>query len=38
MMEKNEKIIRRIGTYFLVLGFICALQVPMFFEISDKNY
>ena len=35
-MEKNEKIIRCIGIYFLVLGFICAMNVPMFFEISDK--
>ena len=37
MMDKNEKSIRCIGTYFLVLGFICALQIPMFFEISDKG-
>ena len=36
-MTKNEKIIRCIGTYFLVLGFICALQIPMFFDISDKG-
>lgn len=36
-MTKNEIIIRCIGTYFLVLGFFCALQVPMFFEISDKG-
>ena len=36
-MTKNEIIIRCIGTYFLVLGFICALQIPMFFEISDKD-
>lgn len=36
-MTKNEIIIRCIGTYFLVLGFICALQIPMFFEISDKG-
>lgn len=35
-MEKTEKNIRRIGIYFQVLGFICALNVPMFFEISDK--
>ena len=37
MKASNEKIIRCIGTYFLVLGFICALQIPMFFEISDKG-
>ncbi len=36
-MEKTEIIIRCIGIYFLVLGFICALQIPMFFEISDKG-
>ena len=37
MKASNEKSILRIGTYFLVLGFICALQIPMFFEISDKG-
>ena len=37
MMDKNEIIIRCIGIYFLALGFICALQIPMFFEISDKG-
>ena len=36
-MKKNEIIIRCIGIYFLVLGFICALQIPMFFDISDKG-
>jgi len=36
-MEKTEIIIRCIGTYFLILGFIYALQIPMFFEISDKG-
>ena len=36
-MTKNEIIIRRIGTYFLVLGFFCAFQVPTFFDISDKG-
>ncbi len=37
MKASNEKSILRIGIYFLVLGFICALQIPMFFEISDKG-
>lgn len=37
MKASNEIIIRCIGIYFLVLGFICALQIPMFFEISDKG-
>ena len=37
MKASKEKSIRCIGTYFLVLGFICALQIPMFFEISDKG-
>lgn len=37
MKASNEKSILRIGTYFLVLGFICALQIPMFFELSDKG-
>ena len=32
MMEKNEKSIRRIGTYFLVLGFICAFLVQKNFS------
>ncbi len=32
MMEKNEKIIRRIGTYFLVLGFICSFLVQKNFS------
>ncbi len=33
-MEKNEIIIRRIGTYFLVIGFICScLVVPINFSI-----
>ena len=36
-MEKTEIIIRCIGTYFLVLGFFCAFQVPTFFDISDKG-
>ena len=31
-MEKNEKSIRRIGTYFLVLGFICAFLVQKNFS------
>ena len=31
-MEKNEKSIRRIGTYFLVLGFICAFLVQKKFH------
>ena len=31
-MEKNEKIIRRIGTYFLVLGFICSFLVQKNFS------
>ena len=31
-MEKTEKNILRIGTYFLVLGFICALLAPMFYS------
>ena len=34
-MEKNEKSIRRIGTYFLVLGFICACMAQLnFFSYS----
>ena len=37
MKASKEINILRIGTYFLVLGFICALQIPMFFEISDKG-
>lgn len=37
MKASKEIIIRCIGIYFLVLGFICALQIPMFFEISDKG-
>jgi hypothetical protein len=32
MMEKNEKSIRRIGTYFLVLGFICSFLVQKNFS------
>lgn len=28
----KEKSIRRIGTYFLVLGFICAFLAPMYFS------
>ena len=32
MMEKNEKIIRCIGTYFLVLGFICSFLVQKNFS------
>ena len=31
-MEKTEKSIRRIGTYFLVLGFICAFLVQKNFS------
>ena len=31
-MEKTEKSIRSIGTYFLVLGFICACLAPMYFS------
>ena len=34
MMEKTEKSIRRIGTYFLVLGFICAFLTPVYFSSS----
>ena len=34
-MEKTEKSIRRIGTYFLVLGFICACMAQLnFFSYS----
>ena len=32
MKASNEKSIRCIGTYFLVLGFICALLAPMFYS------
>ena len=33
MMEKTEKSIRRIGTYFLVLGFVCfCLVTPTYFS------
>ena len=32
-MEKNEIIIRRIGTYFLVIGFICSCLVQINFSI-----
>ena len=32
-MEKKEKSISRIGTYFLVLGVFCASMVPMYFSI-----
>lgn len=31
-MTKKEIIIRCIETYFLVLGFICALLAPMFIQ------
>ena len=32
-MEKTEKSIRRIGTYFLVLGFVCScLVTPTYFS------
>ena len=37
MKASNEIIIRCIGIIFLVLGFICALQIPMFYEISYKG-
>ena len=29
-MEKTEKSIRNLGTYFLVMGFICACLPPMY--------
>lgn len=32
MTESKEKSIRNIGTYFLVLGFICACLAPMYFS------
>ena len=32
MNASKEKSIRNIGTYFLVLGFICAGLVPMYFS------
>ena len=36
-MEKTEKNILRIGTYFLVLGFICALLAPMFYSTTYNS-
>ena len=38
MMDKNEIIIRCIGTYFLVLGFICACLPPMYFSIRIVGF
>ena len=31
-MTKHEKSIRYIGTYFLVLGFICSFLAPLYFS------
>ena len=36
-MTKNEQSILRIGTYFLVLGFICAFLAPMFYSVSYNS-
>ena len=36
-MEKNEIIIRCIGIYFLVLGFICVLLAPMFYSTTYNS-
>ena len=37
MKASNEIIIRCIGIYFLVLGFICALLAPMFYSTTYNS-
>ncbi len=37
MKASNEKSILRIGIYFLVLGFICALLAPMFYSTTYNS-